>query len=296
MSASMIPVTTCRINSVSAALPKTYHQLADLRGTGWAIVSRMKPPSCNLRSNQSAILSNLDIRSSSHPGRQLSGFDQQLPAFHLVGILEQAARRRAGGARAILVVHAAMARTHEQSGLREPAHRASQVGAVDSENLKLLALNAADPTRNAVGLSVGNTRNGIFKLGQPGLAFRELIELTQRDPAFVLPAIAAEDRRNQIADDWHCENGDRQAIQQHSNPGKQVSPGDFVFVLIAHCVPPVKDAFAEAAWLACLGRCATSHATTSEISWSVMGCPGLFSRQSGALKSGRPVMTMVRSP
>src|SRR5271157_4752008 len=64
----MMPVNTCRIKSVSAALPKTYHQLADLRGIGWVIASRTTPPICNLRSNQSPIFSSLDIRFSLHAG------------------------------------------------------------------------------------------------------------------------------------------------------------------------------------------------------------------------------------
>ena len=33
MSASMMPVKTCNMKTVRAALPKTYHQLADWRGT-----------------------------------------------------------------------------------------------------------------------------------------------------------------------------------------------------------------------------------------------------------------------
>ena len=39
-----------------------------------------------------------------------------------------------------------------------------------------------------------------------------------------------------------------------------------------------------------------SQATTSVTSWSDIGLPGTLPRQSGAPSSGRPVMTMVRSP
>ncbi len=46
-SASMMPVKTCRMKMVSAALPKTYHQLADVRGIGCSVASRMAPPSCS---------------------------------------------------------------------------------------------------------------------------------------------------------------------------------------------------------------------------------------------------------
>ena len=64
------------------------------------------------------------------------------------------------------------------------------MGAVDCKDLELLALNSADPARSAVGLSVRDTGNGVLKLGQPGLAFREFIQLTEGDPPLVLPAIA----------------------------------------------------------------------------------------------------------
>jgi hypothetical protein len=37
--ASRIPVAICNINSVKAALPKTYHQLAVFFGTGCRIAS-----------------------------------------------------------------------------------------------------------------------------------------------------------------------------------------------------------------------------------------------------------------
>ena len=77
----------------------------------------------------------------------LSRFNHQLAVLDFVGILKQAARRRSGGARAVLVIHAAVTGAHEQSRLREPAHRASQVSAVDGEDLKLLARAGGAPSR-----------------------------------------------------------------------------------------------------------------------------------------------------
>src|SRR5258708_30034877 len=53
MSASRMPVTSCRRNTTSAALPNTYHQLAVLRGTGCSETSRIGAASCNRRSNHS---------------------------------------------------------------------------------------------------------------------------------------------------------------------------------------------------------------------------------------------------
>ena len=72
MMASMMPVNICRIKTVNAALPKMYHQLADLRGTSWAAVSRMTGPSCNLSPNQRPMLLSLDILFSLYLGSRLS--------------------------------------------------------------------------------------------------------------------------------------------------------------------------------------------------------------------------------
>src|SRR6266403_2260577 len=97
-----MPVAICSTNSASVALPKTYHQLAVLLGTGCSITGAMAPPS----------------PASSHrprERRQLSAAHRQHAIAHLVLVLEQAARRRPGGARAIFVVRAAVARTHEQT-------------------------------------------------------------------------------------------------------------------------------------------------------------------------------------
>ena len=55
--------------------------------------------------------------------------------------------RRAGGARAVFVVGAAVAWAQEELRLREPAHRAAEVRAVDGEDLELLALRCGGPSR-----------------------------------------------------------------------------------------------------------------------------------------------------
>ena len=69
----------------------------------------------------------------------------ELAVLDLVVVLEEAARRRAGGARAVRVVGAAVAGAHEEPRLREPAHRAAEVRAVDGEDLELLAGDAPHP-------------------------------------------------------------------------------------------------------------------------------------------------------
>src|SRR5215471_11687646 len=60
----MMPVNTWTMKIVSDALPKTYHQLADLLGTGWPAIARTSCPICNRWLNQSAIFSSLRIRLS----------------------------------------------------------------------------------------------------------------------------------------------------------------------------------------------------------------------------------------
>src|SRR5262249_48695995 len=63
--------------------------------------------------------------------------DVQLSVADFPDALEQAARRRPGGAVAILVINAAMTRTHEQARLGKPGDRATQVSTVHGENQEL---------------------------------------------------------------------------------------------------------------------------------------------------------------
>src|SRR5262249_52664645 len=77
-------------------------------------------------------------------GREVRRLDLQLldaaNAPHAVDTMIEAARRRAGGALAVGVVDAAVARAHEQARLLEPGHRTAQVGAVDGEDQELVPL------------------------------------------------------------------------------------------------------------------------------------------------------------
>ena len=49
-----MPVTIWSMKMTRVALPNTYHQLAELRGTGWAMVGPRSFLSCRRSSNQSA--------------------------------------------------------------------------------------------------------------------------------------------------------------------------------------------------------------------------------------------------
>src|SRR5579875_1472784 len=112
-------------------------------------------------------------RSSSQTAAFLSLFMRNLPALHRIGkrrhfaashpqlasfdfvlVFIQPARRRSRGSRAVFVVSSAVTRTQNQSGFLEPAHRTSQMRAVDGEHLKLVARQAAHPTGNVGRLPV----------------------------------------------------------------------------------------------------------------------------------------------
>src|SRR5206468_11075473 len=77
--------------------------------------------------------------SSSHrPGQggELAPAHPELPVANLILVFVESAGRRAGCARSIFVVHAAVAGAHEEIGLVKPPHGASEVGAVNREELE----------------------------------------------------------------------------------------------------------------------------------------------------------------
>jgi hypothetical protein len=95
--------------------------------------------------------------------------------------------------------------------------------AIDGENLELFALDTAHPAGNVVGVPIRDSGDGVLKLGQSSLAFRELIQLTQRDPALILATVPAQDRRKEVSEQRRGQNRDRQAIQQQADFGEQIA-------------------------------------------------------------------------
>src|SRR6266852_4501755 len=69
--------------------------------------------------------------------RVMRRLDLQPALVHAPRTAEQSAGRWARGALAIRVVNAAMAGAHEQSRLREPGNRTTQMGAIDGEDQEL---------------------------------------------------------------------------------------------------------------------------------------------------------------
>src|SRR5678815_6188186 len=135
-----MPVTNWSTMITNVALPNTYHQLAVFRGTGWLATSRMTPPICNRASSQ--VPSPLSQRGIPTPSGRCGQRGQHAAAHPQVAapdrplILEQAARRWAGGTRAVVVVNPAVAGAHKKSRLREPADRTAEMGAVDRKHLE----------------------------------------------------------------------------------------------------------------------------------------------------------------
>ena len=115
-------------------------------------------------------------------GWQLSGVNREHSVFDFVRIFEEPALRRSRRARAIAVVCAAVTRTHEQAGLREPADGAAEMCAVDGKHLKLIARDAAHPARCVYSLSIGWHDQGIAKSSHPRLSLRKVADISEAAP------------------------------------------------------------------------------------------------------------------
>src|SRR5262249_41107103 len=146
---------------------------------------------------------------------QLAGLNCDQTVLNLIGIFEQTTLRRPRGARAIAIVRAAVAWTHEQTRLWEPADGAAEMRAVDCENLKLLAGDTPHPAGGVHGLAVGWHHVGILKCSQPGFTLRKFTDFADRHPGEVGAVAAACDRREQILDDRNCERRSYHCVEEN---------------------------------------------------------------------------------
>ncbi len=124
-------------------------------------------------------------------------------------------RPRSGGpegAGAVLIVGSAVAGAHEEARLREPADGAAEVGAVDGEDLELVAGEAADPAGDLGGFTVGDRGDGIDVVGEAGFAFGIVVDRAEGDPALVA-RVALERGAEEVADQRHGEDRADGAIQ-----------------------------------------------------------------------------------
>src|SRR5215510_8870981 len=195
-----MPVAICITKSVRVALPNTYHHDALLRGTWCSITGRTTAPS-PARSSSHWPTDRIRGTRASHlagEGGELAAADPELPLADLVLVLEEPARRRSRGARTVLVVDAAVTRTHEELGLREPPHGTAEMRAVDGEDLEALRVDAPHPARNLGGVAVPLNAERVLVLGEPGLSDGEAVDPAQLDPGLAAePSGGGED----VADD-----------------------------------------------------------------------------------------------
>src|SRR5262249_20225274 len=108
--------------------------------------------------------------------------DQQLTVLYLVRILEQSPLWRSGSAAAIGVIRAAVTGAHEKRRLWEPAHRASEVCAIDGKPLDLPAPPPPNPARDVCRLAIPGVHHRIAIGREPRFAFGKVIEPAERDP------------------------------------------------------------------------------------------------------------------
>src|SRR5262249_26480802 len=145
----------------------------------------------------------------------------ELAIADLVLVFEQSARRRARGARAVLVVRAAVAGAHEQARLLEPAHRASEMRAIHREDLIPVTVDVAHPARDLRRRAVPRDADRILVRGQTRLARGESARCSELDPG--LPVAASGRRSEEIADDGNADQRGPQHVQAEAEP-EQESP------------------------------------------------------------------------
>src|SRR5262245_4525958 len=229
-----MPLTTWTTKATSVALPKTYHQLAVSRGTRCVTTSASGSPSPTRCSSQSPIARHLDISDTSRQRRQLPALHPQLAALDLELIAVERTRGRPRGMAAVGVEHAAVARAHEQLRRGEPANGADEVGAVDGEQLELVARQPAYPARDVGGLPVPRPRERVAVRGEPGLVLGEVRQRSERDP--FLPAPAARGGEDE-ADERDREQRRRDGIQREAEEQQHPAPARLAS-FVAHAPPP----------------------------------------------------------
>src|SRR5499433_3230771 len=217
-----MPVAICITKSVRVALPNTYHHDALLRGTWCSSTGRTMAPS-PARSSSHWLTDRINGTRASHlagEGGKLAATDPELALADLVLVLEEPARRRSRGARAVLVVDAAVTGTHEELGLREPPHGATQMCAIDGEDLEALRVDAPHPARDLGGVAVPLDAERVLVLGEPGLSHREGVHAAQLDPGLTAePSGGGED----VADDGDADENSAESIEGEAELEKEAA-------------------------------------------------------------------------
>src|SRR5215467_1085447 len=110
-----------------------------------------------------------------------------------------------------------MTGAHEQTRLWKPADRATQVSAVDSKNLELIALDTAHPACGIYRRSIGGHHIGIPESSKPRFAFGKFANTGEGYPGEVGVGAAPCNRREHEAHDWQRKGRRHQAVEDHSD-------------------------------------------------------------------------------
>jgi hypothetical protein len=117
-----------------------------------------------------------------------------------------------------------MARAHEQTRLREPADRTSEVCTIDCEYLKILSGHVAHPAGNIGGITIPGIHYRISIRRQARFSGRKLIEIAEWNPGFITVLSAASDRRKKVTHDRHCKNHRDNAVEENSQLREKLAP------------------------------------------------------------------------
>src|ERR1700686_3743398 len=168
--------------------------------------------------------------------RHFAGLDEKLSSLDLVVVLEQSALWRSRGTRTVLVVSPAMARTHEEVRLCEPANRATKVCTVDGKDLKLLVVKISNPAGNVAGLAVPHIDHGILVSGKPSLTRWELLQPAKRKPRLIADLFSPYHRRQEVAHDRHGQGHADNTVKKHPQFHQCCASGNPIFC--SHRNPP----------------------------------------------------------
>lgn len=137
------------------------------------------------------------VCSSSGRDRHRARFDLDQALVHAHGICAQCLGRRPGSDISIGIKHAPMTRAHEKICRRNPAHRTTQVGAVDRECDKFMLVFAAQPCGGLRGYTRPGQGRRIGKRNRNRLPNLEIVDPPKRTP----------DRRRLTETQQECDGG-----------------------------------------------------------------------------------------
>src|SRR4030095_13791233 len=133
-------------------------------------------------------------------------------------------RRWSASVRAIVIICSAMARTHKQMRLFEPAHRTSEMRAIDRENLKFFPGEPPHPTRDVRRRAIPGSGVWIAIGCQSRLIFRKIFQSSEHNPRLRrdIAAEAGED----IPDHGNSQQGCGYHIERGADAKQETTAGD----------------------------------------------------------------------